>query len=344
MLSRWENGNGQPDTVYRRLFCAIYQRDEEDLGFTDDRHVGTSPRVAPTLDNKTVDYFRNVFDQHVRADNLMGPHHLVDVVRAQATLLDEILPGAKNEIRDNLLLLACRYNELTGWLYQDAGDPANAMLYSDRAMDYAVAIGDPTETTYLLMRKSNIACDLGKPDRALGLTTAGLREASKITPRIRAVVLGQQARAHALRGDADACLRSLDAAMREITRPDVGSDSIARYCTPEYMQMQSATCWTVLNMPDQAIPVFEAALSSWPPFHRRDQGICLTRLASAHAARGDKERACQIGMEAVNTVRTATSARALRDLHRLRERLVPWRRDAEVLTLRHAIKSLAQGS
>jgi len=148
MLSRWENGGGQPDRVYQRLFCTIYGRDEDELGFTSPESSGTAPRVAPTLDAETVDYFRTVFDQHIRADNLMGPHHLVDVVRAQAALLDEILPGARDEVRDDLLMLACQYNEFTGWLYQDAGDPTNAMVYSDRAMDYAMAIGNPVNTAY----------------------------------------------------------------------------------------------------------------------------------------------------------------------------------------------------
>lgn len=342
MLSRWENGSGQPDAVYRRLFCAIYQRDDEELGFTDAEPCGTptSPRVAPTLDAETVDYFRNVLDQHIRADNLMGPHHLVDVVRAQAALLDEILPGAKNDVRADLLRLACRYNEFAGWLYQDAGDPANAMLYSDKAMDYALAIGEPTDTTYLLMRKSNIASDLGSPDRALGLTTAALRTASKVSPRIRALVLGQQARAHALRGDTSECARSLDAAMREVTRPNADADDIAPYCTPAYISMQAAICWADLNAPSRAIPIFEKALAAWPVFMRRDQGLCLTRLASAHATRGDKINACRVGHQAISTVRSATSARALRELRNLRERLAPWRRDEEVSELTYAIKRL----
>jgi hypothetical protein len=59
--------------------------------------------------------------------------------------------------------------------------------------------------------------------------------------------------------------------------------------------------------------------------------------------RGDKERAYDVGVQAVRTVRTATSGRVLRDLRQLRERLVPWRRDEEVLALSHEIKSLIQG-
>ena len=345
MLSRWENGGGQPDSTYQRLFCAIYQRDEDDLGFTDATSAGAGlPAVAPTLDAETVDYFRAVFEQHVRADNLMGPHHLVDVVRAQAALLDDILPNAKREVREDLLVLACRYNEFTGWLYQDAGDPVNAMSFSDRAMDYAMALGDPMAVAYLLMRKSNIASDLGSHDRALGLATAALRDGSKISPRVRALALSQQARAYALRGSKSECARSLDAAMREVTRPGADADDIAPYCTPAYIAMQAATCWADLNAPSRAIPVFEKALATWPVFMRRDKGLCLTRLATAHASQGDKARACQVGHQAVKTVRSATSARALWELRRLRERLAPWRRDEEVSELSNAIKGLTRAA
>jgi len=134
------------------------------------------------------------------------------------------------------------------------------------------------------MRKANIASDLGSPDRALGLTIAAMRDASKLSPRIRAIVLGQQARAYALRGDAGECARSLDAAMREVTRPDADSDTLALYCTPAYIGMNTAICWIYLNQPGRAIPVFEKALATWPVFMRRDQGLCLTRLAIAHAS------------------------------------------------------------
>ncbi|PWU58076.1 hypothetical protein DLE60_23245 [Micromonospora globispora] len=343
MLSRWENGGGQPDAVYQRLFCAIYELDHEDLGFgePEGRPGGAASRVAPSVDVETVDYFRSVFDQHIRADNLMGPHHLVDVVRAQAALLDQILPDAKNEVRDSLLVLACRYNEFAGWLYQDAGDPPNAMHFSDRAMDYALTIGDPTEVAYLLMRKSNIASDLGGFDRAIGLSTAALRDAQLVSPRVRALVLGQRARAYSRRGNAEEAVRALDAAIAQVTRPGAAdADEVASYCTPAYLDMQAATCWVDLDSPDKAIPVFEEALANMPSVMRRDQGICQARLANAHAALGDRASTCQVGYRAVQTVGAATSARALRELRQLRQRLAPWRRDEEVSELSRAIKRL----
>jgi tetratricopeptide (TPR) repeat protein len=343
MLSRWENGEGRPDAVYTRLFCSVYGLDEDELGLTRTKsRAGSGPTVAPTLDAETVDYFHNVFQQHIRADNLMGPHHLVDVVRAQAALLDEILPQARDDIRNNLLLLACRYNEFTGWLYQDAGDPTNAMLYSDRAMDYALAINNPIEIAYLLMRKCNIANDFDAPARALGLADAALRQGTEISPRVRALILTQRARAFALKGERDDCARSLDTALHEVSRPDANSDDLANYCTPSYVQMQSATAWHTLGQSDRAIPVFEEALARWPGHLRRDQGVCLTRLAVAHAERGDKTNACRVGKRAAQTVRSATSARALRELRHLRQKLAPWRRDDDVSDLNQLIKALTR--
>lgn len=129
--------------------------------------------------------------------------------------------------------------------------------------------------------------------------------------------------------------------MHEVTRPEAAdADEVASYCTPAYLDMQAATCWADVDVPDKAIPVFEEALVNMPAVMRRDQGICQTRLASAHAARLDTASACRVGHRAVETVETATSARALRELRRLRQRLASWRRDAEVSELGRAIKRL----
>ena len=150
----------------------------------------------------------------------MGPHHLVDVVKPQAALLDQVLREAQGAIRRELLILACRYNEFTGWLYQDAGDASRAARYTDRAMDYALEIGESNETAYVLMRKANVASDMGQSSRALGLTQAALREPAT-SSQVQAVALAQRSRALALTGDCDGCARTLDAAFRVVDRSRV---------------------------------------------------------------------------------------------------------------------------
>ena len=341
MLSRWENGKGQPDVVYQRLLCAIYARDPDELGFPGTATARKSAAFGPDPGVETVEYFSAVLHQHILADQLLGPHHLVDVVRAQTDLLDRILPDAKaSPVMDDLLRLACRYNEFAGWLHQDAGDQGQAMAHSDRAMDFALSLDDAATTAYLLMRKANVAADQGKIDRAASLVEGGVRMLGRVPPRVRALVLAQEARAHALRGAVSDCARSLDAAFREVARPDSDADDLAPYCSPEYIAMEAAACWTILGQTGRAIPIFERALGQWPAGQRRDLGLCQARLARAYANRGDAERAAEAGQLAVSTVRVARSARAVHELCRVRETLAPWRRDAEVSELNTLIKGL----
>jgi hypothetical protein len=343
MLSRWENGRGGMDELDQRLLCRVYGQTPVQLGFGR-KNVGEIivSRVAPAVGPDMVQYFRNVLTEHLRADNLMGPHHLVDVVDAQTALLDQILPNARGNVRRELLMLAFRYNEFAGWLYQDACNADLAMRYTDRAMEYAMEIGQPQETSYVLMRKSDIAADLGNPDRMLGLTEAALRNASRLSPRSKALVLRLRGRASAQLGDAGECARALDAAYADVMRPDEGPDGLTDYCTPSYIGTEAATSWSGLGRFDLAVTLYERSLAGWPDSLRRDQGLCLARLATAYAGQGDIEQACATGRRAVEVVHTAMSSRALNELQRVRVRLAPLRRYAEVSDLSDRIRSLLQ--
>lgn len=341
MLSRWENGQGAPGAVYQDLFCKIYNSTASDLGFEGARSSSpATPWIEPRIDTPTVDYFKNVFHEHLRADNLMGPHHLVDVVNAQAALLERVIPNSRGAVRRELLVLGCRYSEFAGWLWQDAGDPARAMNYTDRAMDYALEIGDVAEVSYVLMRKANIACDQNKPDRAVGLTEAALRNEPKLPAQIRALILAQRGRALASLREPDDCARTLDQAFRSLDRPGFEPDDRAGYCNQPYIAMEAASCWNQLGKPDKAAPIFERSSLALPASQRRDHGLCLSRLASAYAGMHDKDRVCDVGARAIAVVQSAPSARALRELQRLDIRMAPWRRESEVHELSQTIRRL----
>jgi tetratricopeptide (TPR) repeat protein len=343
MLSRWENGQECRDSQYQRLFCRVYGRTPDELGFLrEDPEAVVLPRVAPAVGPEMVEYFRNVFTEHLRADNLMGPHHLVDVVRAQSALLDHMLPSSRGDVRQELLMLAFRYNEFAGWLYQDACNPEHAMRYTDRSMEYALEIGELREISYVLMRKADIAADLDNPDRVIGLTEAALRDPSRVLPRIRALILRLRGRAYARRGSTGECARALDTAYEDVLRPYDAPDDLTAYCTPAYIGMEAANCWSKLGRFDSAIATYERSLQAWPIPLRRDQGLCLARLATAYAGREDIEQACTTGRQAVDVVRSATSSRALNELQRVRVRLAPWRRHAEVSDLSDRIRGLIQ--
>jgi hypothetical protein len=340
MLSRWENGHGGPDVVDTRLLCRAYGRTPEELGLAHrDRAPALHARVAPVVGAEMVDYFGNVLAEHLRADNLMGPHHLVGVVDSQTTLLDGILPNAGRPARRELLALAFRYNEFAGWVHQDICEAELAMRYTDRAMEYALEMGAGREISYGLMRKADIAADLANPDRVLGLTQAALREAGS-APRLRALILRVSGRAYARLGNAGECARAIEGAYEEVSQPTDGPDGLTDYCTASYIGMEAAHCWSQVGRFEAAVTAYEASLADWPEALRRDQGVCLTRLSNARAGLGDIDEACRTGRKAVDVVRSAPSSRAVNDLQRLRVRLAPHRRSAEVSDLLERIRSL----
>jgi hypothetical protein len=335
MISRWENGRIKPDEVYRALLTQLYGLSDADLGFASDRTwllptpPGAQPTVFPfrtrTAGPELLDHLDRVFDECARTDNLAGPRYVGGTVTQQLTMIDELCAQTHGRTRDDLLARGARYAELAGWLHQDAGN-LDAALY--RAMEYAQVLDDPHLTSYILMRKSNVTTDARQAGRALGLVTAALRHSDRLTPRVRAVALRQQAVASALAGESDACGRAIDAAMNDAVGAAAGSDGepdLASYCTPSYIAMEAGACWTHLAQPDRAITALQEGLAACPSTQQRDRGLGLARLASAHAAAGEPEQACAVGHQAVEVTVRTSSARTMSELRSLQGRLKPWR-------------------
>jgi hypothetical protein len=285
---------------------------------------------------------RRVLAEYAAIDNLVGPGRLLPLLPAQLALLEDLLRRVDGDARLELLDVAARGAEFLGWLYQDAGDPGAAAVWSGRALDYALQLGDPRLVSYVLMRKSNIASDAQDGGTALDLARAALRDWDRLTPRLRAVALRQEAHAHALRRDALACARALDRAMTWVMDGRSGGPEfdLTAYCTPAYVGMEAAASWIQLGRPKQAIATFEQRLTVWPPGYKRDLGLCLARLAVAHAAARDLERAQAVGQQAAAVVRETRSARSVRELARLDGEVARWGTVPEMAELRRTLREV----
>jgi tetratricopeptide (TPR) repeat protein/DNA-binding XRE family transcriptional regulator len=276
-------------------------------------------RVEPAL----VATYRSVLSHYARIDNLAGPLPLLTVLPEQVAFLERLLPNISGDLRKELLDVAARSAEFTGWLCQDAGDFQAAVFWSDRALNYALQRGDSHLISYVLMRKSNIASDAGDGEGALDYARAALREWERLTPRLRAVALRQEAHGHALRGDVSEVARSIDRAMEQVIdeRPTDPEFDLTTYCTIGYVGMEAASCWLQVGEPKRAIETYEQRIRSWAPEFKRDLGICLGRLAVAHAANRDLEEAWDVGQRALTIAQETRSARTIRELTRLHTHL-----------------------
>jgi tetratricopeptide (TPR) repeat protein len=353
-ILRAEDGHDvRPSTV--GILTRYYNRSPAALGFRPSRsrrraglpaseeHYQAQERPRADVPD-AAGHLRRLLAEFSSLDNLLGPGSLLAVVPAQLAAVEQLLGDVGPAARGALLDVAARCAELAGWVHQDAGDLRAADRWTARAVDYALASGDPRLVSYVLMRRSNVASDAGDAQRALGLAQAALREGDRLTPQLRAVALRQEAHAHALRRDGAACARALDHAMAAVIAGGSAEPEfdLTAYCTPGYVGMEAAACWIQLGEPKRAIATLEDRLSSWPSSYKRDLGLYLARLAVAHAADGDLEQARVIGQQALAVVRDTHSARTLRELNRLATLLRRWNGVPGATELTRALHALAR--
>ncbi|WP_327291464.1 helix-turn-helix domain-containing protein [Streptomyces sp. NBC_01198] len=348
-VSMFENGRRSPGRDYQTLFCEVYQASRGELGLTveaapsqlDSLPSLPGPRaLSPKASPEVLDYLKSVFVQHAQAEPLVGSRFLVPAVQSQLPLIEELCKDAAGPIRDDVVRVGARYSEFLGWLHQDTGDSEAAMLWTNRALDYAAELDDPALSSYVFQRRSNIAAERGEAGYAVGLANAALRDARKLPDQVRAVALRAQANAHALLGHDDDCFRAFDEARHLADRAAGDGPSLAPYCSVSYIDMEAATAALQLQRPQDAVTTLEASLTRWPAEQQRDRGLCLARLATAYAQMEDVEAAYNAASQAAAIAQSTGSARILAELGRLQTHLARWSKLVEIAELNRLLGTM----
>jgi tetratricopeptide (TPR) repeat protein len=277
---------------------------------------------------------------YVATDNLAGPQSFVGIIPQQVRFVDDLLNDARGKDRARLLYVGARYAEFAGWVYQDTGALDSAMQMSSIALDYAQEAGDENLTSYILMRRSNIAADATRPTLALKLIDAALDNATKLSPRQRAVALRQRAHSYALLGDAESCGHALEAAFRLSDRGADSADDLANYCTSGFLEMEAANCWVELGHPSRAISTLQHGLAVWNAAYRRDLGLCLARLAVAHASDGQPDYAMTVAGRSFDIAQETRSRRTIAQLSRIGDIIAGKGAEDEARQFARRLKSL----
>jgi transcriptional regulator with XRE-family HTH domain len=340
-IRRWENDHVAPGAEYQQILRTVFGMTNVELGFSTPADIDPFIHTLPfRLSAEGVTYFQNLLQEHIDADNLIGPHAVRRLVEHEAHQLNIAVRDARGRLRADVVKMGIRYFELLGWLQQDSGCPSIAMSSTDRARDLSEELNDPVLKAYLLMRKSNIATDSGDSATAVALADAALATAPGSAPRVRALALRQKANAHAALGDLGECGRAIDHGLAQLQRPMADGDQIASYCTEPYVAMEAASCWRRLREPHRAVQAVHDLSATWPERSRRDHGLYLARVASVHAAVDDIEQACSVATEAIRIAEVTRSARTIGELSRLRRQLEPVRSHSGVSLVRAAVASL----
>ncbi|HZR49157.1 MAG TPA: helix-turn-helix transcriptional regulator [Streptosporangiaceae bacterium] len=236
--------------------------------------------------------FRSIFDQYRRLGQTVAPGLVLPGLIANTYALQELSKEAGPRTRQGLLLLASRYAEYVGWLVQETGNEQSALWWTRRAADLAAAGDDHHLAVYGLIRQALIT--LYRRQAAQTIELSQRAQATDVPPRIRGLAAQREAQGHALAGDYDACMRSLDRARKLLDRdasdseePVIGTTNLA-----DPAEMVSGWCLHDLGRPRVAAEIIDRQLARVPHQATRTRVRYGVRSALAHAVAGEVDHAC----------------------------------------------------
>jgi transcriptional regulator with XRE-family HTH domain len=311
------DGQGEFDTVPRRgvLVAGALSM----LGWTAARDFGRRRGG-----DREYDSFRTMFDLVRGMGQFMAPAMLMPVLIAHTHALRLLAAAARPASRDPLWLLAGRYAEFTGWIAQESGNDAHALLWTNHAVEFAAAGGDRRLGAYALVRRAEIAMYQTRPRETVAL--AQHAQAQDCGSRIRGLAAQREAQGHALAGDARRCEQALDRAARWLTEPDhegplplLGTSNVG-----DLTAMVAGWCLFDLGKPRKAGELLRAQLDQTPSTAYRMKARISARYALALVGDGEVEQGCAEVPQLLDWYSSADSATVRADLHRLLHALNRW--------------------
>ncbi|MBF6507477.1 helix-turn-helix domain-containing protein [Saccharopolyspora hirsuta] len=276
--------------------------------------LGGAPAIAG---DGPVSTFRTLFDQYRKLGQTASPSAVLPALIAQTHTLRDLAVRTAPGVRDELLVLGARYAEFAGWMAQESGADDAALWWTDHAVELAAAGNDRSLAAYSLVRRALVT--LYREDAR---QTIELARRARRTPGTSARVLGlaaqREAQGHALAGDYDACMRSLDQARELLSAPPTDSGPVigtANLTDP--VAMVSGWCLHDLGRARDAAAVLDREVQRVPPHALRSTARYGVRRALAHATAGEVDHACALLGTVLDTVDIVSSATILTDLRRL---------------------------
>lgn len=300
----------------------------------------TAPRhVDPAL----IPYFRQQIEGHYQADMMLGPHDLVATVEAQCRLIGQLVDKADGPTRRSMAQVGVSYASFAAWLHLDAGDPAAALRWHDVAQELAHRSRDREAIACALVDRAMARTDQGGGAAVVDLCEGALMDASHLSPEVRVFALQQQAHGASLFGDRDEVDHLLDKADRLVNRVDVEAWGTACLRTPNYVEVQRATCYGRLGLARDADRLWQQIIPAAPSTSRRDVGVWSARQAVASAALREPERAVELARGAVGVALETGSARARRELGAVDAAMSPWQAEPVGQDLAEVLAPIGEG-
>ncbi|WP_052850081.1 helix-turn-helix domain-containing protein [Streptomyces avicenniae] len=288
LLRMEKNGSSRFDSVDRRQVAAAGAGSMLTLS------LGGLPAFADEQGASLVDASRLLFAQFRRLGQTTAPGLLLPSLVAQTHAVEQMAQRSGGRTRGQLLAIAARFAEYTGWMAQESGSEEAALWWTDRAVELARAGADTHLAAYGLVRRGLVSLLHGDIAQATALTEQALN--TQAPPRVRGLAAQQQAQGHALRGDHHACMRRLDEARELLGADDAdsGMPVLGSAHVPDVVSMYTGWCLYHLGHPRRAAEILARECARIPEHAVRSRTRYGVRLALAYAGDGEVERACEL--------------------------------------------------
>ncbi|MGA5556072.1 helix-turn-helix domain-containing protein [Streptomyces lavendulocolor] len=272
-----------------------------------------------------------------------GPTFVTASMKSITRILTDAGSHAVGEQRAEIWLLASRFAEYTGWMAQEAGNPAEALRWTSLAVRWGAHGGDETVAAYALVRKAFIAQHRGDTGAVIRFADQAAGHPAA-TPVIRAHAARRAAQGHARRGDAGACREALERFTSHAAEA-VGDR------TPQWgpriengnSRLIEASCLLGLYRFEPAADLFATELRAAAPADGNSRARFAIRQATALAGAGRLDDACQVVEAALPVIRRIDSATTRAELARFVEHARARRPARGQLALIEASAALAAG-
>ncbi|GAA3385222.1 helix-turn-helix transcriptional regulator [Cryptosporangium minutisporangium] len=253
-------------------------------------------------------------------------------------LLRQLAGRASARSKREVLRLATRFADYTGWMAQETGDERAALWWTDFAMALARAAEDSDSAAYALVRKAELALYRGDWSTAISLVESAQQHSRD--PVVLSIAAQREAQGRALSGDERGCRRALERARRtaaaEVGRPpqraSYGSHSLAD-------PIAFAAGWSLydLGQSEACVELLSEELQRLPEHAHRMRARCAVRLARALAGQHRVAEACLVIDPVLGELIAVDSATIRVDLRELSVTLNRWHSHGAIRRIQPAL-------
>ena len=284
----------------------------------------SADEVHPTVEG-SLSAFRRLLENLRDLGQTLGPSAIMPMLLPQVAALEELSRRVDQSSIAEVLLLAARFAEYTGWMSQELGDDNGALSWTDRAVVLARDAGDADLIAYAYVRRANIA--LYQHDSYGTVVNARRAQAMDCSARVQGLAAQREAQGHALAGDYQAFRCCLDRSVELLASHEDERDDRPRL-GPTRIRDSVALSegWGLydLGRGEEAAEVLTRALDHTLSQAGRARARIGARLALALASVGQIDRACAVVQPILVMFPTMESATIRADLRQLTRTLNRW--------------------